>query len=83
MNSSGQKKSVAEFIIDQFALGVSEALQAGDDVKVPGLGTFKVKETKARTARNPKTGETIQVPAKKVVKFVPAKELKSRVQEGE
>jgi DNA-binding protein HU-beta len=46
-------------------------------VAISGFGTFKVKQTKARQGRNPKTGETIQIPAKKKVAFRASKELKS------
>lgn len=59
---------------------IGNALASGDQVKLTGLGTFKLKETKARQARNPKTGEAVAVPAKKVLRFVPGKELKERIQ---
>jgi DNA-binding protein HU-beta len=44
-----------------------------------GFGTFRVIKRKARVGRNPQTGETIQIPAKKVPKFVPGKNLKNKV----
>jgi DNA-binding protein HU-beta len=55
-------------------------MKAGQKVSVAGLGTFVVKEKKARLARNPKTGDSVQVPAKRAPKFRPGKELKEIVQ---
>jgi len=55
---------------------IVEALKSEGKITISGLGTFKVKATKARTARNPKTGETIQVPASKRVSFKVASGLK-------
>lgn len=64
----------------QFIFGVlAENLSRGDEVNIPSFGKFKVRETAARQGRNPKTGETIDIPAKKAVKFLPAKQLKEEV----
>jgi DNA-binding protein HU-beta len=70
------KKTAVE-ILNYFVELVSSNLKSGNKVKLPGLGTFKVRERKARTAINPKTGEKITVPATRVPKFTPAKELKA------
>lgn len=48
----------------------------GDEVRLPGMGTFVKAPTKARTARNPQTGETIEIPAGFKVRFKPAKSLR-------
>lgn len=58
---------------------IGEELASGGEVRIHGFGVFKAVERKAREARNPKTGETIQIPAKRVVRFVPGKELKNRL----
>ncbi|GIW65097.1 MAG: transcriptional regulator [Candidatus Parcubacteria bacterium] len=58
---------------------ITKNLQNGYQVKLVGLGTFKVRERKARTALNPKTGEKISVPATRVPRFTPAKDLKEAV----
>jgi DNA-binding protein HU-beta len=58
---------------------ITKNLQNGYQVKLVGLGTFKVRERKARTALNPKTGERINVPATRVPRFTPAKDLKEAV----
>lgn len=55
---------------------IKEALIKGDDIRLVGFGTFSVKETAARTGRNPKTGEEIKIPAGKKVAFKASKELK-------
>ncbi len=79
MNTTGGKKAEAETIVEQLITGMTEALAAGEKVDLRGLGVLKVREAKARTARNPKTGETIQVPAKRKVVFTASKELKGRL----
>lgn len=54
---------------------ISEKLEAGEEVNIHAFGKFYVKERGARVCRNPKTGEEVNVPAKKVVSFKPAKAL--------
>ena len=54
---------------------IGESLRIGDEVRVKGLGTFKAVERAARVGRNPKTGEPVEIPARKVIKFVPATAL--------
>jgi DNA-binding protein HU-beta len=68
-------KSDIEKILDQFVKVTQETLKTGDKVSLTGLGSFVPKDRKARTGRNPKTGAAVNVPAKKVVKFKPGKEL--------
>ncbi len=58
---------------------VSAALTNGEKVSLPGFGTFEVREHAARTARNPRTGETIEVAASKAPAFKPGKTLKDAV----
>jgi DNA-binding protein HU-beta len=72
-------KKQAVDILNDFVEIATNALKSGMQVKLPGLGTFKVKERKARTALNPRTGEKVDVPATKVPKFTAAKELKLAV----
>ena len=59
---------------------ISSALEKGDSVSLIGFGSFKVIERAAREGRNPSTGEKMQIPASKGVKFTPSKVLKQRVQ---
>ena len=53
----------------------AKALQAGERIDIRGFGTFKVKDQAARQARNPRTGEAVSVPAKKVAAFKPSNEI--------
>ena len=70
-------KKEAQMAVDILLDSIKKALKKKNPVAIAGFGTFKVKERKARTGRNPKTGETIKIPAKKVVSFKPAKDLKT------
>ncbi|PNR92441.1 HU family DNA-binding protein [Petrotoga sp. 9PWA.NaAc.5.4] len=72
-------KKEAETYVDAFVEVVSEALSKGEEVKLVGFGTFKVQERAARKGVNPQTGKPLKIPAKKVPKFVPGKELKDAV----
>jgi len=58
---------------------LADALAEGEEVKIAGFGTFKVKERAARKGLNPSTGEPIEIAATKVVGFKPAKHLKDSV----
>jgi DNA-binding protein HU-beta len=58
---------------------IAETLAAGGDVKITGFGGFEVKERAARTGRNPKTGEAVEIPASKYVAFSTGSTLKDKV----
>ena len=75
------KRKDVERTIDAFIEALCAGLKSEQKVNVAGLGIFSVKDRKARTARNPKTGETVHVPAKKVVKFRVSKDMKTAVLE--
>ena len=66
-------------LIDGLFQDIQDAVVAGEAVKIPGFGQFKVRDRAARMARNPATGEQVKVPAKRVFKFLPAKALKEAV----
>ena len=66
----------AENALNAFIDVVTEALKEGDKVQMMGFGTFEVKERAARTGRKPSTGETIEIPAKKIPGFKAGKGLK-------
>lgn len=76
----GLPKREIEKMLEKLISTVQNALKAGEKVSVAGLGTFVVKEKKERLARNPKTGESVHVAAKKAPKFRPGKELKEIIQ---
>jgi DNA-binding protein HU-beta len=72
-------KVQAEQVVDKVFDSIVAGLKKGEEVSIAGLGIFSVKTRKARQARNPRTGETISVPAMKVPKFRAAKALKDAV----
>ena len=69
-------KKAAQDAVDCMVSSITKALKKGQDVALAGFGTFKVVERKARTGRNPNTGEEIKIKATKAPKFTPAKSLK-------
>lgn len=75
----GGTKVAAEEVVDTVIGSIVNTMKKGEEVSIAGLGIFSVKQRAARTARNPKTGESIQVPAMKVPKFRAAKALKEAV----
>ena len=94
MNETEARKKVQETdiaprqdikrIIDGFLICVRQALKDGEDVKIKDLGTFKVITTKPRKGRNPKTGEAVEIPAKKTLKFKPSQNfIKNILNTGE
>src|SRR5581483_8020990 len=66
-------------LVDGLFEDIQDAVIAGEPVKIPGFGQFKVRDRAARIARNPATGQPVKVPAKRVFKFLPAKALKEAV----
>ena len=72
------KKAAAEAVSAIIDV-IGEALAAGEDVKITGFGGFEVKERAARTGRNPKTGEAVEIPASKYVAFSAGSALKDKV----
>ncbi len=72
-------KSLTESALNATIASLTEALTAGDAVNLTGFGTFKVSERGSRKGRNPRTGESIDIPACKIVRFLPGKTLKERV----
>ena len=72
----------SEVIVDTLFESVIKALKAGDKLEVRGFGSFRVRQRNARVGRNPKTGEKVEVPAKRVPYFKPSKELKDLINDG-
>lgn len=72
-------KVQSEQVIDAALEVITRAVSRGDEVKIVGFGTFSRSARKARSARNPKTGAAVEVPAGKVPKFKPGKDFRSLV----
>lgn len=75
----GGTRVQAEQVMDTVIDSIVNTLKKGEEVSISGLGIFVAKQRAARTARNPRTGESIQVKAMKVPKFRAAKALKDAV----
>ena len=75
----GGTKVQSEEIVDMMIDSIVSTLKSGGEVSIAGLGIFSTKTRAARQARNPRTGESISVPAMKVPKFRAAKALKEAV----
>ena len=73
------QKTLAERIVNTMFDDIEAALQKGDKVNISGFGTFAVSARKARQGRNPKTGETSEIPASKSAKFKAGKNLKDKL----
>jgi integration host factor subunit beta len=72
-------KKDAEQLVEVVFESIIVALNKGDKIELRGFGSFRVRERNARKGRNPKTGETVSIPAKRVAYFKPGKELKDIV----
>ena len=81
-SGSGISKAQAATAIDTTVDSITTALKKGDRVALIGFGTFSVSQRKARNGRNPQTGATIKIAARRVAKFTPGNELKKVVNKG-
>lgn len=73
---AGISKKEATAAFDAFVGYISESCERGERCAIPGLGSFSVSDRKAREGRNPRTKETIQIPASKNVRFKAGKDLR-------
>ena len=69
----------SEAIVETIFDSIIGALQKGEKIEIRGFGSFRTRERRGRVGRNPKTGEKVEVPAKKIPYFKPSKELKDFV----
>ena len=77
--ATGISKVDTEAVVNAFLVSVGKALVAGKTIEIRGFGTFRTREKQPRIARNPRTGDTVQVPRKFVPFFKPSKEFKESV----
>ena len=82
-SKSEVSKKKATTMLDAFVSTVTGALSDGDQIVLPGFGTFSIGLRAARKGRNPKTGEEIEIKASRVAKFKAGKGLKDAVQYDE
>jgi DNA-binding protein HU-beta len=78
-HETGGTKSSAAAAVDSLLDGITRALKHGDAITFVGFGTFKTSKRRARVARNPRTGASIKIPTRRVVRFTAGKALKSAV----
>ena len=76
----GLNKREAKELVEMFFEEVRDALENGQQVKLSGFGNFDLRDKKQRPGRNPKTGQEIQITARRVVTFRPGQKLKARVE---
>lgn len=79
VKDSGITKTDAFNVIDGIIDTISKELKSNNKITLVGFGSFKLIKRKAKKGRNPRTGETITIPSKKIVKFIPGKKLKELV----
>jgi len=77
----GVTKKDCGAVVDAFLNAVKQALADGDHIEIRGFGTFKVRERRPRLARNPRTGESVRVPARLVPVFKPSRLFKAEVEQ--
>jgi integration host factor subunit beta len=73
----------SEVIVETIFDSIVRSLRVGDKIEIRGFGSFRTRQRKPRVGRNPKTGERVEVPAKKIPFFKPSKELKDLVNNGD
>lgn len=73
----------SEVIVETIFDSIVRSLRVGDKIEIRGFGSFRTRQRKPRVGRNPKTGDRVEVPAKKIPFFKPSKELKDLVNTGE
>jgi integration host factor subunit beta len=73
----------SETIVETIFDSIIEAIQKGEKIEIRGFGSFRTRQRKGRVGRNPKTGEKVEVPAKRIPFFKPSKELKDFVNSNE
>jgi DNA-binding protein HU-beta len=78
-SAASMKKSEAESVIEAVFDTIARELKNGSEVRLTGFGTFVVSQRAATEGRNPRTGETIQIPARKVPRFRAGKGLKEAI----
>ena len=76
---TGLTRTDVAVIVDGFLDAIKQAMKEGNNIEIRGFGTFKIKPRKARKARNPRTGEEVPVPDRKVPVFKPSNEFKELI----
>jgi integration host factor subunit beta len=81
--AGGLTRKHSEVIVEAVFASIMEALQKGDKIELRGFGSFRLRQRRSRSGRNPKTGAGVVVPSKRVPHFKPGKELRELVNRGQ
>jgi integration host factor subunit beta len=73
---TGLPKKQAEIVVNTVFESIVETLKTGEKIELRGFGSFRIRQRDSRTGRNPKTGDRVDVPAKRIPYFKPGKELR-------
>ena len=73
---TGLPKKQAEIVVNTVFESIVETLKTGEKIELRGFGSFRIRQRDSRMGRNPKTGEKVDVPAKRIPYFKPGKELR-------
>jgi DNA-binding protein HU-beta len=76
---TGLTRTDVAVVVEAFLEAVKKSLENGHNIEIRGFGTFKIKQRKARKARNPRSGEEVPVPDRKVPVFKPSNEFKALI----
>ena len=76
---AGLSKKQAEIVVNTVFSSIIEALESDDKIELRGFGSFRVRRRRSRQGRNPKTGDQVAVPEKRIPYFKPGKELKDLI----
>jgi nucleoid DNA-binding protein len=79
VQKTGLTRTDVAVVVDKLLEAIKEALEGGKNIEIRGFGTFKIKQRKARKARNPRTGAEVPVPDRKVPVFKPSNEFKDLI----
>lgn len=75
----GVSKQEAEMGVNLFFETIKAAIERGEEIELRGFGSFRFRQRGARSGRNPRTGDPVEVPSKKVLYFKPSKHLKNMI----
>ena len=78
-DAAGLTKKCAEIVVDALFGAIAEALRHGEKVEPRGFGSFRLRRRRPHRGRNPRTGDRVDVPSKRVAYFTPGKELKELI----
>lgn len=76
---TGLTRTDVAVVVDGFLDAIKSSMEQGNNIEIRGFGTFKIKQRKARKARNPRTGQEVPVPDRKVPVFKPSNEFKNLI----